>query len=144
MAIVRGERGKPNTDSLPAIQFSGNVEWLLNSRAAMARQRLGQHFLADAGWREQLARAIGVSPHGMETSAPAAADNYCWIEVGAGHGEMTEHLLRSGAPVYAVELDKLLIARLQRLAQKHANLTVVADDVLETDLRAIAAGRRKI
>ncbi len=29
----------------------------------MARQRLGQHFLADAGWREQIARAIGVSPH---------------------------------------------------------------------------------
>jgi 16S rRNA (adenine1518-N6/adenine1519-N6)-dimethyltransferase len=108
----------------------------------MARQKLGQHFLADAGWREQIARAIGVSPHGMETLATAASDNSCWIEVGAGHGEMTEHLLRSGAPVYAVELDKLLIARLQRLAQKHPNLTVVPDDVLETDLRALAAGRR--
>jgi 16S rRNA (adenine1518-N6/adenine1519-N6)-dimethyltransferase len=108
----------------------------------MARQKLGQHFLADAGWREQIAQAIGVSPHAMEPPAPVVADNYCWIEVGAGHGEMTEHLLRSGVPVYAVELDRLLIARLQRLAQKHANLTVVADDVLETDLRAIAAGRR--
>jgi len=108
----------------------------------MARQKLGQHFLADAGWREQIARAIELSPHGMETSAPAATDNYCWIEVGAGHGEMTECLLRSGAPVFAVELDKLLIARLQRLAHKHPNLTVVPDDVLETDLRVIAAGRR--
>ncbi len=110
----------------------------------MARQKLGQHFLADAGWREQIARAIGVSLHGMETPALAqvSTDNYCWIEVGAGHGEMTEHLLRSGVPVYAVELDKLLIARLQKLAQKHPNLTVVADDVLETDLRAIAARHR--
>jgi 16S rRNA (adenine1518-N6/adenine1519-N6)-dimethyltransferase len=78
----------------------------------------------------------------METSAPAAAGDYCWIEVGAGHGEMTEHLLRSGVPVYAVELDRLLLARLQRLAEKHPNLTVVPDDVLETDLGAIAAGRR--
>jgi 16S rRNA (adenine1518-N6/adenine1519-N6)-dimethyltransferase len=125
-----------------AIQFSRNALWLLNSGAAMARQRLGQHFLADAGWREQIARAIGVSPHGMEAAAPAAAEDYCWIEVGAGHGEMTEHLLRCGVPVYAVELDRMLIARLQRLAQKHPNLTVVPDDVLETDLRAIAAGRR--
>ncbi len=108
----------------------------------MARQRLGQHFLADAGWREQIARAIRVSPHGMETSAPAAAGDYCWIEIGAGHGEMTEHLLHSGVPAYAVELDQLLIARLQRLAKKHANLTVVPGDVLETDLGAIAAGRR--
>jgi 16S rRNA (adenine1518-N6/adenine1519-N6)-dimethyltransferase len=108
----------------------------------MARQRLGQHFLADAGWREQIARAIRVSPHGMESPTPAATDNYCWIEIGAGHGEMTEHLLRSGVPVYAVELDKALIEGLQRLAKKHANLTVVPGDVLETDLSAIAAGRR--
>ena len=108
----------------------------------MARQRLGQHFLEDAGWREQIARAIRVSPHGMESSALAATDDYCWIEVGAGHGEMTEHLLRSGVPVYAVELDKLLIDGLQRLAKKHPNLTVLPGDVLETDLAAIAAGRR--
>jgi 16S rRNA (adenine1518-N6/adenine1519-N6)-dimethyltransferase len=108
----------------------------------MARQRLGQHFLEDAGWREQIARAIRVSPHGMESPARAATDDHCWIEVGAGHGEMTEHLLRSGVPVYAVELDKLLIDGLQRLAKKHPNLTVVPGDVLESDLAAIAAGRR--
>jgi 16S rRNA (adenine1518-N6/adenine1519-N6)-dimethyltransferase len=108
----------------------------------MARQRLGQHFLEDAGWREQIARAIRVSPHGMESPARPATENYCWIEIGAGHGEMTEHLLRSGAPVYAVELDKALIERLQQLAKKHPNLTVLPGDVLETNLAAIAAGRR--
>jgi 16S rRNA (adenine1518-N6/adenine1519-N6)-dimethyltransferase len=108
----------------------------------MSRQRLGQHFLEDAGWREQIARAIRVSPHGMETPAPTVAENHCWIEVGAGHGEMTEHLLRSGVPVYAVELDKTLIEQLQQLAKKHPNLTVLFGDVLGTDLAAIAAGRR--
>src|SRR5579883_1914412 len=60
----------------------------------------------------------------------------------AGHGEMTEHLVRSGAPVYAVELDPSLVERLRRLAQKHPNLTIVPGDVLETNLRALAAGRR--
>ncbi len=108
----------------------------------MSRQRLGQHFLEDAGWREQIARAIRVSPHGMESPVPAATEHCCWIEVGAGHGEMTEHLLLSGVPVYAVELDKLLIDGLQRLAKKHPNLTVMPGDVLQTDLGAIAAGRR--
>jgi 16S rRNA (adenine1518-N6/adenine1519-N6)-dimethyltransferase len=106
----------------------------------MARQRLGQHFLADAQWREQIARAIRVSPH---STAPAkSAGNYCWIEIGAGHGEMTQHLLSTGAPVYAVELDPALIAGLQRLAKKSPNLMVVPGDILETDLAAIAAGRR--
>jgi 16S rRNA (adenine1518-N6/adenine1519-N6)-dimethyltransferase len=108
----------------------------------MARQRLGQHFLTDAGWREQIARAIGVSPHSSVGSAIPQAQSYCWIEVGAGHGEMTEHLASAGAPVYAIELDALLLARLQRLTKKFPNLTAVPGDVLETDLAALAAGRR--
>jgi 16S rRNA (adenine1518-N6/adenine1519-N6)-dimethyltransferase len=106
----------------------------------MARQRLGQHFLADTDWREQIARAIRVSPR---STAPArAAGNYCWIEIGAGHGEMTEHLVSTGAPVYAIELAPPLIAGLQRLAQNFPNLRVVPGDILETDLAATAAGRR--
>lgn len=108
----------------------------------MARQRLGQHFLTDAGWREQIARAVGVSPHSSVGSASAQVQPFCWIEVGAGHGEMTEHLASTGAPVYAIELDALLLARLQRLTKKFPNLTAGPGDVLETDLAALAAGRR--
>jgi 16S rRNA (adenine1518-N6/adenine1519-N6)-dimethyltransferase len=107
----------------------------------MARQRLGQHFLSDPGWREKIARAIRVSPHGVQSTQSPSQD-FCWIEIGAGHGEMTQHLLKSGAPVIAVELDPPLVAGLQRLAQSHPNLTVVPGDVLETDLAALAAGRR--
>ena len=108
----------------------------------MTRQKLGQHFLSDAGWREQIARAIHVSPHGMETGTTLCSQDYCWIEVGAGHGEMTQHLVRSGVPVYAVELDAPLVERLKKLAGKHPNLTVVPGDVLQADLRAISDGRR--
>jgi 16S rRNA (adenine1518-N6/adenine1519-N6)-dimethyltransferase len=108
----------------------------------MARQRLGQHFLGDPGWREKIARAIRVSPHGMKPPAQADRTNYCWIEIGGGHGEMTEHLLKAGAPVIAVELDPPLIAGLQRLAQNHHNLTVVPGDVLEINLSTLASGRR--
>jgi 16S rRNA (adenine1518-N6/adenine1519-N6)-dimethyltransferase len=108
----------------------------------MARQKLGQHFLNDAGWREKIARAIRVSAHGMESPSIRAAQNYCWIEIGAGHGEMTEYLVRSGVPVYAVELDPPLIGQLKRLAEQHSNLTVVPGDVLELDLQSLAAGRR--
>jgi len=109
----------------------------------MARQTLGQHFLSDAGWREQIARAINVSRDSTPGLAIGTAAGYCWIEIGAGHGEMTAYLATTGAPVYAVELDAPLIARLRALAAaKVPNLTVVPGDVLEMDLAAIAAGRR--
>jgi 16S rRNA (adenine1518-N6/adenine1519-N6)-dimethyltransferase len=107
----------------------------------MARQRLGQHFLYDAGWREKIARAIHVSRYSDERPA-AAGKPYCWFEIGAGHGEMTEYLAATGAPVYAVELDPSLISHLQELSRKFPNLTIVPGDVLETDLASIAAGRR--
>jgi len=108
----------------------------------MARQRLGQHFLSDEQWREDIARAISVSPHSPLIQEAPKGEDTCWIEIGAGHGEMTEHLLASGAPVYAIELDEPLANRLRKLAKKFPNLTVVQDDVLQTDLAALASGRR--
>lgn len=108
----------------------------------MARQRLGQHFLADENWREEIARAIAVSPHSSLIKPAADPRNSCWIEIGAGHGEMTQHLLATGLPVYAIELDEPLAQRLRHLAKKSPNLTVVHGDVLHTDLPQLAAGRR--
>jgi len=138
-------------DPIPAVKIEpldGNrpARFLLHFRR-MARQRLGQHFLADAGWREQIARAIGVSPQATlgssaVDSTPAEQQTYSWIEAGAGHGEMTERLASTGAAVYAIELDALLLARLRKLAKRFPNLTVVHGDVLESDLAALAAGRR--
>ena len=144
--ILRYRTAIPAVKTERARQEFANARFLLHFRR-MARQRLGQHFLADADWREQIARAIGVSPHSTlrspsVDSALAKEQVYCWIEVGAGHGEMTEHLASTGAPVFAIELDELLTARLLRLAKKFPNLTVVHGDVLETDLAALAGGRR--
>jgi 16S rRNA (adenine1518-N6/adenine1519-N6)-dimethyltransferase len=106
----------------------------------MARQRLGQHFLEDLDWREQIARAIRVSPH--STVPLPHDDKHCWIEIGSGHGEMTERLLAIGVPVHAVELDPKFISGLRHLAKKSPNLSVVPGDILKTDLAAVAAGRR--
>jgi 16S rRNA (adenine1518-N6/adenine1519-N6)-dimethyltransferase len=104
----------------------------------MTRQRLGQHFLRP-NWREQIARAIGVSPYGPERRKE---NHSCWIEIGAGHGEMTEYLAASGQPVHAVELDPSLIGRLRELRLNYPNLTVLPGDVLKTDLATMAAGKR--
>ena len=105
----------------------------------MARQKLGQHFLSDAGWRERIARAIGISSHSL--TPPVPSEPYSWVEVGAGHGEMTQHLARTGLPVYAIELDGQLIPKLHQLAKTFPNLSVIQSDILQTDLASIAAGR---
>ncbi|HKW31844.1 MAG TPA: 16S rRNA (adenine(1518)-N(6)/adenine(1519)-N(6))-dimethyltransferase RsmA [Candidatus Acidoferrum sp.] len=106
----------------------------------MPRQRLGQHFLADLEWREQIARAIRVSPY---STAPLPKDDPdCWIEIGAGHGEMTRYLLAACGPVSAIELDPALAGGLRRLAEEFPQLSVVSQDVLKTDLASLASGRR--
>jgi 16S rRNA (adenine1518-N6/adenine1519-N6)-dimethyltransferase len=106
----------------------------------MARQRLGQHFLVDLDCREQIARAIRVSPH---STAPLPRDeHHLWIEIGAGHGEMTRHLLAAGGLVCAIELDPSLAGGLRRLGKEFPQLTVVCGDILKTDLAALASSRR--
>jgi 16S rRNA (adenine1518-N6/adenine1519-N6)-dimethyltransferase len=108
----------------------------------MARQRLGQHFLSDAGWREQIARAIGVSRNSSNFSVPGAEKEFCWIEIGGGHGEMMQHLAATGKPVITVELDPPLARRLEDLTAQFPNVSVHQNDVLKTDFRTLAAGRR--
>jgi len=104
----------------------------------MARQRLGQHFLRP-DWRDEIARAIRLSPSG---SGRQKESNSCWVEVGAGHGEMTEYLAGSGSEVYAVEVDPPLVARLRELRAKFPRLTVLPGDMLKIDLATLAAGKR--
>src|SRR5271163_1585544 len=62
----------------------------------MSRQRLGQHFLHDPGWRKRILATL-----------PLAA-NQTWIEIGPGHGEMTQLLVGDGRRVIVIEADQRL------------------------------------
>jgi 16S rRNA (adenine1518-N6/adenine1519-N6)-dimethyltransferase len=108
----------------------------------MARQRLGQHFLTDLGWREEIARAIRVSEQSITPIPRGEAADFCWIEIGSGHGEMTEQLASTGLPVHAIELDAQLAASLKGLAKRFPNLEILSADILEANIAEIAAGRR--
>ena len=100
----------------------------------MARQRMGQHFLRDLGWRK---RILGTLPRDNSDT---------WVEIGAGHGEMTELLAANGRRVIAIEGDpKLAEALREKIASNAADwasVTVVASDVLNQDFRKIAGGER--
>jgi 16S rRNA (adenine1518-N6/adenine1519-N6)-dimethyltransferase len=90
-------------------------------------QKLGQHFLSDAAWREQITREIGV-------------DGGVWVEIGAGHGEMTALLAKRARKVIAVELDRRLAARLRDVVSGFGNVEIVEGDVLALDLDKLALG----
>src|SRR5258708_13566592 len=106
----------------------------------MAREGVGKRFLENLGWREKIARAIRVSLHSTVPLKPD--EQHCWIEIGPGHGEMSGHLLATGDPVHAIEIDPRLIVGLRRLEQKFPNFHAVHGDILKADLAAIAGGRR--
>jgi 16S rRNA (adenine1518-N6/adenine1519-N6)-dimethyltransferase len=91
------------------------------------REKLGQHFLTDASWQERIARAIRIS-------------GGIWIEIGAGHGEMTSHLARRAHKVIAIEKDPRLAARLREVTSPLGNVELLEGDVLAADLGKLAHG----
>ena len=53
------------------------------------------------------------------------------LEIGAGFGTLTVELLKSVRKVVSIELDKRLLLALEKLAEHHANLELIAGDVFQ-------------
>ncbi|MGH9716572.1 MAG: 16S rRNA (adenine(1518)-N(6)/adenine(1519)-N(6))-dimethyltransferase RsmA [Candidatus Acidiferrales bacterium] len=102
----------------------------------MARQRLGQHFLADPSWRSRILHTL---PRG---------DGETWIEIGAGHGEMTRLLAAPGRRVVAIDTDERLADGLRKATRANPaewpGVEVVTGDVLALDLGDLAEGEFRV
>jgi 16S rRNA (adenine1518-N6/adenine1519-N6)-dimethyltransferase len=96
---------------------------------AMSPEKLGQHFLTDASWQERIVRAI-------------RPDDGVWVEIGAGHGEMTMRLARHARELFAVELDPRLARRLREVTADCNNVEVVESDVMAVDFGDLTGGER--
>src|SRR6202030_3780758 len=96
---------------------------------AMSPEKLGQHFLTDASWQERIARAVRI-------------DEGVWVEIGAGHGEMTTRLAQRASKVFAVELDPRLAKRLREVTSTSKNVEVVESDVMAVDFKKLTGGER--
>jgi 16S rRNA (adenine1518-N6/adenine1519-N6)-dimethyltransferase len=92
----------------------------------MSPAPLGQNFLGDPAWRKRIAEGLPI--HAGDT----------WIEIGAGHGEMTEFLAQRASRVIAIELDAQLAHGLRTRAAEWPNVTIVESDVLLADLAELA------
>lgn len=98
----------------------------------MARRRMGQHFLGSLSWRNRI----------LESLPRAAMET--WIEIGAGHGEMTQLLAESGRRVIAIEADPPLAEGLKRNAETWGAVEIISGDVLSLDLGKLAGGRFRV
>ncbi|HEX8179450.1 MAG TPA: 16S rRNA (adenine(1518)-N(6)/adenine(1519)-N(6))-dimethyltransferase RsmA [Pyrinomonadaceae bacterium] len=92
----------------------------------MAKKRLGQNFLVDAGVAARIVAAL--APAGQTV-----------IEIGPGRGALTAHLVERAARVVAVEFDRDLIPLLHERFDGRANFELIAGDALAVDFCAAVA-----
>ena len=93
-----------------------------------ARKRFGQNFLHDQAIIQRICQQI----------TPGLSTNQPLLEIGPGLGALTYALAQAGHPVYAVELDRDLIAHWQQ-QPADANIHIIEQDALTLDLTAFAA-----
>ncbi len=82
--------------------------------------------MTDASWQERILRSI--RPEGG-----------VWVEIGAGHGEMTLRLARQASKVFAIELDPRLARRLREVTAGQQNVEVIEGDVMVVDFAVLTA-----
>jgi 16S rRNA (adenine1518-N6/adenine1519-N6)-dimethyltransferase len=89
------------------------------------KRRFGQHFLANTRLLDRIAEALD----------PAPGDAV--LEIGPGQGSLTAALLRRGAAVVAIEIDRDLVSGLRA---RLPGVTVVEGDALALDWHAHLGG----
>lgn len=89
-------------------------------------KKFGQNFLIDPHVLEKIVAAAGVSQEDFV------------LEIGPGIGTMTQYLAEAAREVAAVEIDAKLIPILEDTLSGYENVTVIHDDILKVDIKALA------
>ncbi len=90
------------------------------------QKKFGQNFLIDNNILENIIKTAEINK-----------DDFV-VEIGPGIGSMTQYLAEAAREVYAVEIDKALIPILEDTLSEYNNVSVINQDILKVDLRALA------
>lgn len=93
-------------------------------------RRFGQNFLIDSVVIEKILAYLQIKP----------TDHI--LEIGAGAGQLTEHLYPHCERLSAIEIDKRLIQPLRAKLDNHCD--IIATDILQYDLHQLASEDKKI
>ncbi len=89
------------------------------------QKRYGQNFLIDNHILEKIIAAAEITKED------------CVLEIGPGIGTMTQYLAESAGEVIAVEIDRSLIPILKDTLSDYDNVTILNEDILKVDIRAL-------
>ena len=92
----------------------------------MFQKKFGQNFLIDTHVLDEIISAAGITK------------NDCVLEIGPGIGTMTQYLAENAGHVVAVEIDRNLIPILKETLADYDNVTVINEDILRVDIKALA------
>lgn len=113
----------------------GGTARALRAFGIRPRKRWGQHFLVS---RRALDHVLAAADLTRDDTV---------LDIGAGLGTLTAALAPHAGRVIAVEVDRTLLPALRAAAAPHANVQVIAADIMTTDLGSLfgpGAGPRKI
>ena len=99
---------------------------VINTYDFAFKKKFGQNFLIDSNILENIISAAEITK-----------DDFV-LEIGPGIGTMTQYLCESAREVVAVEIDKMLIPILADTLSEYDNVTVVNNDILKMDIKALA------
>ncbi|MBI3595399.1 MAG: ribosomal RNA small subunit methyltransferase A [Nitrospirae bacterium] len=91
------------------------------------KKSLGQHFLNDSNIVKKIIQTAGIVP---EEDI---------VEIGPGKGILTRQLLNCSRKVFAVEIDRQLVAYLKKEFLSFPNLEIIQGDILRIDWNLLPA-----
>jgi 16S rRNA (adenine1518-N6/adenine1519-N6)-dimethyltransferase len=97
-----------------------------------AKKRFGQNFLIDQGKTVKL----------IESLSLRGGDNV--LEVGPGHGALTEEILNKNVNLTAVELDRDLIPGLEERFNHYGQFKLIEADIVKIDPNDVFNGKFKL
>ena len=103
-----------------------NTIEIIQNYEFMFQKKFGQNFLIDTHVLEKIISAAGITK------------DDCVLEIGPGIGTMTQYLAENAGHVVAVEIDRNLIPILKETLADYNNVTVINEDILRVDIKALA------
>lgn len=110
----------------PTLGNPQNTIEVIQKHGFSFQKKFGQNFLIDTHVLDKIISASGVTKEDMV------------LEIGPGIGTMTQYLAKAARQVVAVEIDSNLIPILKETLKDYDNITVINDDILKVDIRALA------
>ena len=111
---------------VPTLGNPKNTIEIIQKYEFMFQKKFGQNFLIDTHVLEKIISAAGITK------------NDCVLEIGPGIGTMTQYLAENAGHVVAVEIDRNLIPILKETLADYNNVTVINEDILRVDIKALA------